>query len=62
MEADFTLCEHCLADNELRNEIASRGVPIDTCVICRAVGAILIVLATTFVIRRKTSKAALCLA
>jgi hypothetical protein len=38
MEADFTLCEHCLADNELRNEIASRGVPIESCLICKSVG------------------------
>lgn len=36
MEADFTLCEHCLADNELRNEIASRGVPIESCLICKS--------------------------
>lgn len=38
MKANFTICEHCLADNELRSEIASRGVPIDSCLICKSFG------------------------
>lgn len=36
MENDFRICEHCLADNELRDEVRSRGSRIETCPICHS--------------------------
>lgn len=38
MSETFYLCEHCLADNELREEVRSRGEIIDKCPICQSTG------------------------
>ena len=35
---EFLICEHCLAENELQDEIRKRGVPIEECLICHAKG------------------------
>lgn len=34
----FFLCEHCVADNELRLELQQRGVPVDKCPVCNRNG------------------------
>lgn len=36
MNNDFKICEYCLADNELRDEIRSRGSRIEQCSICHS--------------------------
>lgn len=36
MNSDFKICEYCLADNELRDEIRSRGGRIVKCLICHS--------------------------
>lgn len=35
MVDEFPICEHCVANNELRAEIVGRGIRIDKCKICR---------------------------
>lgn len=38
MSDEFLICEHCLADNELRSELIERGSPIAECKICKHKG------------------------
>ena len=38
MSDDFLICEHCVADNELRAELAERGTPVAECLICKHKG------------------------
>jgi len=38
MNDDQLLCEHCLADNELRDEIRKRGSVIEKCLVCHSTG------------------------
>lgn len=38
MPEEFLICQHCLADNELRTEVIERGTPVEFCAICKALG------------------------
>lgn len=38
MEDDFKICEHCIAENELKREIQERGAVIQECSICHRKG------------------------
>jgi len=35
---EFLICEHCLAENELQDELRKRGVLVEECLICHAKG------------------------
>jgi hypothetical protein len=38
MIEEFLICQHCVADNELRSELIERGTPVETCEICKKPG------------------------
>jgi len=38
MGDEFKICEHCLAENELRDEVCLRGTTIEKCLICQSTG------------------------
>lgn len=40
MEENFLICEHCLAPNELQEEVRSRGNKIEKCLICHSEGGL----------------------